>query len=338
MSKIKKYDKKELFQIFKKTKTLKDFKLKTKSKNINKNSLTTMFYDFKKNEKTYDKKFGEVIETDPNIHDISHNAQNSEDIINLSPSDVVVKTQESSTEAASIKDMYKNMYEETARTVDSNKSEDSDYTGEDNEETESFANDNSEKLKYLKVNKILYSIGMALNNNLIWKDAPIEKNSIEEQLIAESSEDVEASIGIENLKSEEAPWGVYLLAVFAVPMISRIDKLPEKVNGLLKWLGLFKPSPREKPTDVSYNVKTESEAPQQQSNNASLDKMVNLNGNLYPESLWNELSDAAKIWFSQNADAGYKISPTYIHGKTLDYEAFRDNHIIRNQGDTFIGN
>jgi hypothetical protein len=182
----------------------------------------------------------------------------------------------------------------------------------------------------INIGKIFYTLGVAINNGLLWKERPIVKGSGEDTWIEQTSNDLNASFNPEDLKREDAPWINWAIAAFGIPALARVDLIPEKIKGAVEWFQNMR-GPRQQKAKPDFDVGGQkAEEKKDEAPGDGVKRIFNI-----PETVWDGFSDGAKVWIADLASKGYKISPSYVHGPAIDDKAFRDIHVLRNQGDAY---
>ncbi len=244
-------------------------------------------------------------------------ADANQDVTIITADDVKPVTTTPNNESDDLKLAYKKLFEqETGESIpeEEEKEPNATYTAE------AFENDASDNKKddystSIKMSKILKQIGIAINNNILWKERTLDNNEI--LLIEQSSEDIELKLG-DALATEDAPWYNYLIFTLAVPAMSRVDMIPMKIRQVSEWITNMQKgdaySQHSYNTDSSSTEEPETDIPKQEQ-----------------QSYATGISDAQKQWINSLREQGYSIEQGFNPNFAVDYAALRDRKIARNK-------
>lgn len=285
----------------------------------------------------------------------------------ITANDVNVKLDNILPEGKDLRQSYKKMFEEygnestsASSAINTNASETEDEPLEEDEPSDStpepsfrtppssdavdFSNISSEQEKAFRIQlgSLLYQLGVAVNDNMIWQERKL--TSDEKKQIGLFSKDLETKYGAD-LNSEDAPYINYFVAAFGLPMLSRLDLLPQKLNGFTKWLSEnlnMKPPPQKTPPNPEqkqYDSQKVETAPGIVENvPATPPVVINPENAKYPTA-YDTFSDNHKAWISNAITGGYYIDPNYTQAQALDVTAYREKKVVRNTyskfGETF---
>ncbi len=247
----------------------------------------------------------------------------------ISPKSVEVKNTAPNDEASDLKKAYSKLFQEKTEDSPIDIEPESDGFGEPtppqsaDEPTDEFANaEEAEKNFKLKLGALLKQIGVAVNNNLIWKERHLDSMEIDN--IEDASKDIEMSFG-DGLEGPYSPYYNYLIFAIIAPAIARADLIPEKIKGLTEWLKSMRgssPMPYQNARvqqEPPVNQPQQQEQPQQQQGKKD---------NRYVYS--SELSPAQKMMVDNLIAQGYQVEPGFNPNLPIDYEAY-SNKIARNK-------
>jgi hypothetical protein len=324
-----KYDKKKLLEIFEATKDkgYSSFVAEAKKMGVNEKSAVGTFYRWKRKQPIVGSGSEGVSQEPKSPVNDAPTGGTVTGITTISPNQVKVDNAPTLDEGATLRDKYKKMYEEIG-VIDQPGTSDSGTSGTQQEPSSQTS---FEPKKFnVKIGELFYQVGVALNDGLIWNERHLRDD--EKNFIHETSTDIETTFNPADLEREDAPMINYALAAFAIPLMSRIDLIPKKIDQIREFFSGFgknatdirRPSPAAEPQTTGIGkYQTATEAP-------------TING--IDAAVWNNASEQQREWMQNDMNKGFVVSPNYNAGGNLDYEAYRDLKVIRNPGDTWSRN
>ncbi len=250
----------------------------------------------------------------------------------INPNDVTVSSTTPNEEAIDLKKAYSKLFESETGVSPEEISEEGEEEGAENIEGgqapssqfgEQAEQQGQANLK-IKLGALLKQIGVSINNNILWKERPLDEEEIRN--IEEVSNEVELSFG-EGLEGPYSPYYNYILFTLAAPIISRVDLLPKKLKDLSEWLGSLRNRPS-RPAEQPQVF----QQPQQQASGENIPHRENLTeeeGGPAAQQYPTGLSPAQIELINNLKKQGYQVAPDFDPNKPIDYAALKDK-IARN--------
>lgn len=339
----------DYFELYQANPKLKDFLVKFKEKypSITNSTATSYYYKLKKGTYTFEgNNVNKVNDAAPNgqppQQDPAMQPQNSPaqppKVTEIKPNEIRVEADPVNPEAEKLSELYKGMANSQTPMPDgaSQASSPNGFSGFDVPPPSSpqgmSTGDMNAKAREMtiKLHKILYTVGVSLNDNLIWANENRALSSDEKVIIDEFSSDLQTTYA-PNVNDPNAPIYNWVTSVFILPAVARMDLIPKKVEQFGKWLsGFAKKGSVQMPTNTSTETPKENAEP---SNIKSGDAVVPEEKKpIFPDM--SRMSDAQREWITTWVKDGKKVSPNFNPMNSMDVDAMRRG-ILRNFGDNY---